>query len=79
MDDNTQDIPNLAPTATTRLKKLEEEKSQLMKKRENLRTELEQLLDSIAAPAPGPSVVSARPHAYSKLYYCSNYFGQLLF
>lgn len=60
---------NLAPTASITLEKLREEKSALVDQRDQLRTELDRLLDSVAAPAPAPSTVPAS-HSYSKLH-CS--------
>lgn len=62
----SSDGGNLAPTASITLQKLKEDKRALMQQRDQLRTELNRLLDSVAAPAPGPSAVPACPHSYSK-------------
>ncbi|KAI7790017.1 hypothetical protein IRJ41_014182 [Triplophysa rosa] len=60
-----QDI-RIAPTASNVLKKLQEEKSELLEKRDQLRAQLDQLLDSSAAVPPlAPSTSShAKHHSY---------------
>nr|XP_055036889.1 uncharacterized protein LOC129424301 [Misgurnus anguillicaudatus] len=60
------DHGDLAPTASITLEKLREEKRALVDQRDQLRRELDRLLDSVAAPAPAPSTVPATPHCHKK-------------
>ncbi|KAI7790131.1 hypothetical protein IRJ41_006395 [Triplophysa rosa] len=53
---------NLAPTASTTLNKLLKEKRDLMDQRDQLRTELYRLFDSVVASAPAPVTVPAPTH-----------------
>lgn len=52
---------SLAPTASMTLKKLKDEQKVLLERREELRTELDQLLESAGTPTPAPSAISAVP------------------